>query len=270
MKAFIDAPITIDELIDVMENLPLGKQAGPDRIPNAVYKLLPKTIAPRLKALIDESVRRGEFPRSMIQGDIGLLYKKKERDEVRNYRPITLLQNAYKIYTRVLTRRMRDVVHQFVTEQQKGFVPKAFIAECSMLLNLIEAYINDEPMHRKGIFVFLDMEKAFDRCSYEFLNKALIALGFGQGFRNYINLMYNIDKPPQRRIYANGYYSEWFPIKSGVAQGDPLSPLLFLLIAEGLKVALENETRMKNGRKIKAVSGNQNWRRTLQVITVCG
>jgi hypothetical protein len=254
-KDKLDTPITVDEIIDVMEHLPLGKQAGPDRIPNAVYKFLPKTIAPKLKALIDESITKGELPTSMIQGDIGLLYKKKERDEVRNYRPITLLQNAYKIYTRVLTRRMRDVVHQFVTEQQKGFVPKAFIAECSMLLNLVEAHINDEPLHRKGLFLFLDMEKAFDRCSYEYMNKALDALGFGQGFQKYINLMYNVESPPQRRIYANGYYSDWFPIKSGVAQGCPLSPLLFLLIAEGLNVALDNETRRKNGKKVKAISG---------------
>ena len=171
------------------------------------------------------------MPATMLQGDIGLLYKKDDRDDPRNYRPITLLQNAYKIYTRALTRRMREVVHQFVSEAQKGFVPKTFIADCTMLLNLIENYINEEPESRKGLFVFLDMEKAFDRCSYEYLMKALEETGFGPRFRSMVKLMYNVDNPPMRRIYANGYYSGWFPIKSGVAQGCPLSPLLFLLVA---------------------------------------
>ena len=45
--------------------------------------------------------------------------------------------------------------------------------------------------------------------------------------------MYNTEAPPKRRVYANGYYSDWFDIKSGVAQGCPLSPLLFLVVAEG-------------------------------------
>ena len=117
-------------------------------------------------------------------------------------------------------------------------VPHAFIAECSMLINLIEAYINDEEHpERGGMLLFLDMEKAFDRVSYDFLMQAVEAVGFGPKFRQTVGMMYNVDNAPQRRIYANGFYSKWFPIKSGVAQGCPLSPLLLLLVAQALKVA---------------------------------
>ena len=49
-----------------------------------------------------------------------------------------------------------------------------------MLLNLIENYINEEPNERQGIFIMLDMEKAFDRVSYDFINDALEALDFGE------------------------------------------------------------------------------------------
>ncbi len=208
-----------------MENLPLGEQAGPDRIPNAVYKLLAVRFADKLTKVILEAQRLGKLPPSFLRGDIGLLHKKDARDDERNYRPITLLQNAYKIYTRVITRRMRDVVHQFVSEAQKGFVPRTFIAEATMLLNLVENYINDDVEHREGLFIFLDMEKAFDRCSYDtYMLQALTALGFGEKFCRSVKLMYDEKSPPQRRIYANGYYSPWFPIQSGVAQGCPLSP----------------------------------------------
>ena len=82
------------------------------------------------------------------------------------------------------------------------------------------------------------MEKAFDRVSYKFLNKALEATGFGPTFRKAIHQLYDVSHPPRRRIYTNGYYSDWFDIKSGVAQGCPLSPLLFLLVAESLKLTL--------------------------------
>ena len=57
--------------------------------------------------------------------------------------------------------------------------------------------------------------------------------------------MYDNNKAPRRRIYVNGYYSDWFEIHSGVAQGCPLSPLLFLIVAEALKIALEMQKGFK-------------------------
>ena len=49
------------------------------------------------------------------------------------------------------------------------------------------------------------------------------------------------DKPPKRRIYANGHLSEWYRVSLGTAQGCPLSPLLFLIIVEGLTRMIETD-----------------------------
>ena len=235
----MEAEITDAEVLRTIAHLPLGKSAGPNRIPNGVYKHLSSYYAPKLGAVIREAVDAAALPPSFLLGDITLLYKKDERDDSRHYRPITLLQNAYKVFTRILAKRMKRVVHEIISECQKGFVPHAFIAECSMLMNLIEAYINDDDHpDRGGMMLFLDMEKAFDRVSYDFLLKSIDACGFGPRFQQTVRMMYDVNKPPQRRIYANGFYSAWFSIQSGVAQGCPLSPLLFLLVAQALKVAI--------------------------------
>jgi hypothetical protein len=85
------------------------------------------------------------------------------------------------------------------------------------------------------------MEKAFDRVSYEFTKRGLDAYSFGHKFRKWVGMMYDETSPPKRRMYVNGYYSEWFPILSGVAQGCPLSPLLFLIVAEAPKSAIDME-----------------------------
>ena len=148
-----------------MENLPTGKQPGPNRIPNAVYKYLSKRLAPMLAAVLNHALVTGKLPDHFLEGDISVLYKNKgDRDDPRNYRPITLLNTDYKIFTRILASRMREVVHQFVAECQKGFVPDVFIAEATALLKLVEAYINeDDEEDRKGVLLLLDMEKAFDR-----------------------------------------------------------------------------------------------------------
>lgn len=65
-----------------------------------------------------------------------------------------------------------------------------------MLLKLLQAWIEHED--EEAFFVYLDMEKAFDRCSWEYLTKALHRIGFDQNFIDYISLFYSheyIHKP---------------------------------------------------------------------------
>ena len=74
-----------------MESLPLGKQAGPDRIPNGIFKCMSHVFAKKYLAMLEEAIANGELPRGMLQGDISVMYKKKERNDPRNYRPLTML-----------------------------------------------------------------------------------------------------------------------------------------------------------------------------------
>lgn len=241
-REILNAPIQTKEILRVMENLPTGKQAGPNRVPNIVYKTLSKHFAPAFCKVLHEIDDHDKVPKHFLEGDVIVLYKKKDRKDPRNYRPITLLNSDYKIFTRILAQRLKKVVHEFVSETQKGFTPHTFIAENSIILKTIEAYLNDDNYEdRQGIILSLDMEKAFDRVSYNFLIDSLNSLNFGVRFLNWMNILYNHKHPPMRRMYINGQYSKFFPIGSGVAQGCPLSPLLYLVVAETLKIALDNE-----------------------------
>ena len=80
----------------------------------------------------------------MMEGIVSIMHKKNDRDDITNYRPITLLNGDYKIYTRVLTRRLNKVVTEFVADCQKGFVPRAFIGEATMLLNSLSTIMEAE------------------------------------------------------------------------------------------------------------------------------
>ena len=245
-----DAKITEQEVAGTCNSLPTAKSAGPDRVPNKFYKVFSRTLAPILTKVYNESHTNGRFDDGLSSGIISLLYKKKDRDDPRNYRPITLLNGDYKILMRILTARMNEAVVQFVSASQNGFVPDSFLPENIMLLKLIQAYVEDEDSD--AYYVFLDMEKAFDRCSWEFLIDALGAIGFNDGFIDYIKLMYSHEHPPTRQVYVNGYLGPSFPLGSGVAQGCPLSPLLFLLITEPLSRLFLQDTALR-GVTIDAV-----------------
>ena len=153
---------------------------------------------------------------------------------------------------RILTERMNVAIVQIASRPQTGFVPGCFIAENIMLLKLIQAYVEDGDA--EALFLFLDMEKAFDRCSWDYLHKALECLGFNESFRDFVGLAYSADHPPTRQLHVNGYLGPSFPILSGVAQGCPASPLLFIAITEAFtRMIMHGATERGRRWKIRGV-----------------
>ena len=75
---------------------------------------------------------------------------------------------------------MKAAAVQFASPEQTGFVPKRFISDSTHFLKLFQDQIEKE--NTEGMFLFLDMEKAFDRVSWEFLLEGLRSLGFGEEF----------------------------------------------------------------------------------------
>ena len=251
--ASLEAEITIEEVRAAMASLSSGKSAGPDGLPNEFYKWMGETIAPTLTEALRQAHEDRLLPETLGTGYVSLLYKKKERDNIKNYRPITLLNCDYKILTRILCKRMQKVMHEVTSIENTGFCPGRFIAENSQLTKLLQAYLDEEDL--PGAFIFLDMEKAFDRVSWSFLHRALKELGFGARFRKWISLLYDEHNAPRRYLRINGYTGPRFEIKSGVAQGCPLSPLLFLCVAEALTRAVNANNKIKGitvkGHEIK-------------------
>ena len=133
---------------------------------------------------------------------------------------------------RILANRLKSLVGDFVSEQQKGFVPGCLIQDCTYMTQLIQSYIDETD--ESGLIIFADLEKAFDMSSWSYLDKAADSFGFGNDMRRWIQIMYNHDSPPLRRIKINGSRGRQFELHSGVPQGCPAAPLIFLIVTEAL------------------------------------
>ena len=234
----IGQDITTDEIEKISATVPIGKSPGPDRLPNILYRAFAKPLAPILAAVYNKARASGAMPKGFNDGIVTILYKKGVRTDVRNYRPITLLNNDYKILTRILAKRMLRIITQCISDNQIGFMPRTFLAESTMLVKLIQAHLDN--IDEGGLLVFLDLEKAFDRVSWGFMKEAMKALRFTDNIQKWIGVLYDETAPPKRMVYANGKLSKPYNISLGVAQGCPLSPILFTIVIEGFTRLVKN------------------------------
>ena len=140
-KSTCDKDLTIDELFKTLKSFNKNKSPGLDGITAEFYISFWDQINNKLFAVHNESFTMGILPACLRTGVITLLEKKgKDRLDIANWRPITLLGIDYKLLTKTLGERLKLVLPGLVHKDQNGFVPGGNIFFFS---------------HPKGYFVLL-------------------------------------------------------------------------------------------------------------------
>ena len=164
--------------------------------------------------------------------------KDKALNELKNWRPLTLLSCDYKIASKA--SRLKFELSDLINHDQTGFLKGRSIAESICLINNVISYthLKDIP----GLLLFIDFEKAFVTIEWTFLRKTLEHFGFGSSLINWINLFYS---DIQSCIMNNGWSGSFFSLGRGVRQGCLLSPHLFILFVEVLAIAIRGGNEIK-------------------------
>lgn len=229
---------------------PLGKAPGLDGIPAELWKMFLKweksaedpenartypKISRIFQSVFNDIEKYGVIdPADFTKGWICPIYKlKKDRREVVNYRPITLLNADYKIMTRVLAKRLTCVATSLVHPDQAAFIPGRQIFGHIKLAKMVMEYAEAEECN--GAIVALDQEKAYDMINHDYLWAVLRKLNFPE---NFIRTVKNLYEKAESCVMVNGTASPFYRIIRGVRQGDPMSCLLFVLAIEPLACAL--------------------------------
>ncbi len=179
------------------------------------------------------------LPTSMTQGVITLLYKGKgSKALLDSYRPITLLNSDYKLLAKALATRFGPALQHVVDPTQTAFVPGRWIGD-NVLCHLEEVeYL--QQTGQPGCMVFLDFSKAYDRLSRPWVLDCMSNMGFGERACKWVSIM--LENTSATAAF-NGWQSSSFPERSGVQQGSPLSPLLYVLAAQPLASHLRHQAQ---------------------------
>ena len=162
LSSELDHDITLDELSSVVKSLKNNKSPGWDGLTNEFYKKFWGKIKHLLHQAITESVNSSMLPPSLRIGVITLLPKPKsprELNYIKNWRPFTLLNTDYKIFTHAIKNRIILAVPNLISEAQSGFQAGRSTTDNLILMYLIVESFNNDPT-KEGLLLQIDCEKA--------------------------------------------------------------------------------------------------------------
>ncbi len=234
--------VTVNECMNALKKMKNDSSPGLDGITAAWYKTFWVKIKDILINSLNESFDKGKLSSTQRKGVICLLHKGKDlpREELGNWRPLSLTNVDYKILAKVLAIRFRDVIEKLVNEDQAGFIKNR---NASFILRAIDDVIEYTDSNKiPGILIALDYSKAFDNISKEFMMESFKIFGFGNNFVQWINVL-NTDTSSCMNYC--GWLSEYFNIECGIRQGCPISPMCFVLACELLSCKIRQSDQIK-------------------------
>jgi hypothetical protein len=117
----MERPITADEVSSAISQSGNNKTQGPDGFTAEFYKAFSAQLSPILANIYNRCQQ--DIPISMKEAVICLLFKKGDKGQLKNWRPISLLNVDFKILTKILNHRMKSALPKLLSLDQKGFVP---------------------------------------------------------------------------------------------------------------------------------------------------
>ncbi|KAL9984302.1 hypothetical protein ACROYT_G006578 [Oculina patagonica] len=219
------------EVENELKILKSNKATGWDGISPKILKLTAKGLAPSLTSLYNSIIRKGNWPNTWKMGEWTPVFKKGDKTDPGNYRPITVLNSVDKVFESLLSKQIMETMNPHLYQKMSAY-RKTHSCETT-LIRLTEDWKMAADNKEYVTVLSTDMSKAFDSLHPALMIQKLKAYGFSE---RALNLLRSFLERRRNRVKLQEAHSAWKEQKRGCPQGSSFGPLLWNLFQNDLSL----------------------------------
>ncbi|KAG7588745.1 Reverse transcriptase domain [Arabidopsis suecica] len=232
MNQQLTKEVTEEEIYKAVFSINSESAPGPDGFTALFFQKYWSVVKFQVIEEIMGFFKSGVLPKEWNHTHLCLIPKISNPQRMTDMRPISLCSVLYKIVSKIISSRLKVYLPDIVSPTQSAYVAERLVSDNILVAHEIMHSLKTNPVFSNEFMAFkTDMSKAYDRVEWSFLEGILLALGFD---KKWISWIMGCVSSVSYSVLINGQPFGYIKPERGIRQGDPLSPLLFVLCTEAL------------------------------------